>query len=447
LPLTAASLASAIMGLEPLVPRRGGASGEAGGLGVEVLGDDVGAVVGAGVAGLAVARELRRHGVKAVVFDSGGVAGGFYRFFRGMDPGLDRALGAAGDVAVIGASYIGLYDEGHAFLAGDRLYVARGPVVYAGGSEAPPPVALNNDLPGIVSASYGLEIVSELGYRPRRAVVLGYGYWAPRVADKLAEKGVDTVLVAGPGSLAVEPERAEVVEAGSVKGFLGRDRVEGLVLGNGDVLEADMVVSALGEYPDANPVYASGYRARVRQGCWRVAPEPPGPGVEPGSVAGLVPAGSVLGLEEPGAVMASAEYAAALAARWLGAVRENDVEASYAALMDALRGTTRLCPRASRPPVWLSGSVEGLQFIDLDEDILLYHVYSAYTKGYQVMEVLKRVTGLGTGSDQGRFSAASAALILAAVSGRDPGDIGVFRSRPPHTAPSVDLLASAPLEW
>ncbi|BEP17372.1 hypothetical protein PYJP_07240 [Pyrofollis japonicus] len=447
LPLTAASLAASIMGLEPLVPGGTVAGVEEGKeLRVEVLEDTV-AVVGAGVAGLLVARRLRGLGVRAVVFENSGRVGGFYRFFRGMDPGLDKVLEEAKDIPIVKASYIGFYDEGHAFLAGDTLYVTRGPVIYAGGGETPPPVTVNNDLPGIVSASYGLEIVSELGYRPRRAVVLGYGYWAPRVADKLAETGVETRLVAPRGGLAGEPEKAELVEADTVEGFLGVERVEGLVLGGGEEIATDMVLSALGEYPDANPVYAAGYRPVFLARCWRFAPEAPEPGTPMEAVGGLVPAGSVLGYEDLEAVKASAEYAAVLAARWLGAAGEADAEHYYGLLREALASAEKGCATASRPPVWLSGRVEGLQFVDMDEDILLYHAYSAFTKGYQVMELLKRSTGLGTGSDQGRFSAASTAMILAAISGRDPLSIGVFRARPPHSAPSLDLLARIPLEW
>ena len=441
-PLRSVSLSLSLSGLEPLErmpPRRAGRAT------VEPLGDRV-AVVGDDVAAVLVAAKLSEYGVKSIVFArSRSVLGGFYRFLQGLNRDVDMALRR--EVAIVEGEYIGYYDEGHALLSCSKLYLSRGPLVYAGGGEAPPPIAVSNDLPGIVSAEYGLELVYSLGFRPRRVAVLGYGCLASIVADRFASAGIETVLVSFRGGVVGRPERAELVEAEGVKGFYGADHVEGLVLSNGEKIAADMVVSILGFYPDANPAYAAGYKPLYVAECHRFIPEPPPPNPEALKSRGmLLVAGSVQGFEWLEAVVASANYAAALTARLLGRAGEGDVEHYYSELKRAMGLSAKCCPKVGRPPVWLSGRLEGLQFIDFDEDILLYHVYRAWMAGFRGMEMLKRATGLGTGPEQGRFSAVTAAAILASVAGVDAGRIGVFRARPPHNLPPVSVLASIPLE-
>lgn len=439
IPLSSTLLATSVLGLEPYV---GSVSNDSGELRVETVSDRV-VVVGSSLGGVVAANELRRAGIRVLVISNGvrdvygllglGEEGEYLKQLAGIEP--------------VDGYYVGLYDEGHAFVASDTLYVTRGPVVYAAGAEQPPPIALNNDLPGIVSANYGAEIVAELGYRPRRVVVLGYGYLAPRVADWLASRGVETRLVALKGAVPEKPEKAELVETRGVKGFAGENRVEAVVLEDGERLEADMVVSALGIYPDSPPVYAAGYPPIYVGDCYRFVPELPGPGTDIAERGYLVAAGMAIGYEWLDAVIASARYAAALVAYSMKRIGEGDVEHFYSELREALGKRAKYCPRVSRPPIWLSGEISGLQFIDLDEDLVLYHVYSAWSKGYRTMETLKRATGLGTGSDQGRFSAASSAIILSAISGIDASEIGLFRPRPPYFAPEASLLARAPTEW
>ncbi len=439
MPLSSTLLATKILGLEPYL---GEDNAEAGELRLESISERV-VVIGAGLGGLVAAEELHRAGIKTVIMDYS--RGTRHIHYLLGDDEARRIIGKLGN-EVVPARYIGRYDEGHAFLFSDALYITRGPVIYAMGGEAPPPVTVNNDLPGIVSASYGLELVGRLGYRPRRVVVLGYGYFAPRVADWFAERGVEARLVALKGSLPERPERAEFVEAERVEGFLGAERVEAVIV-DGERFSADMVVSALGIYPDSPPVYAAGYRPVYLGTCYRFVPEVPEPSTSLEDHGGLVAAGIAAGYEWLEAVKASARYAAALVAHAMGKVSESDVEHYYQELRRAIDKQTKYCPEISRPPVWLSGEIGGLQLIDLDEDLALYHIYSAWSKGYKRMEMLKRVTGLGTGPDQGRFSATTAAIILAAMSGADPSEIGIFRPRPPYFVPEAHLLAKAPTEW
>ncbi len=399
-------------------------------------------IVGGGYAGIVSALELSRYNVKSIIVDYNGTLGGFLKYVNQDIIEINNLSDKARDVvSVVRGSYMGFYDEGHAILASDGLYITHGPVIYAGGGEPPPPVTVNNDLPGIVSAYYGLEILHRTSFRPRKVAVIGYGYWASYVADTIANKGIETYLISVRGAIkkGYRPEKAQFIESKSIRGFYGGKRVHGILLGDGSRLEADMVLSALGEYPDAHPLYGVGYAPIYRKGCWVFGVNPPAPGE---SVNGnIVPAGSVLGYEDPHVVEASAKYAATLVAYLLGSASEQDLEHYYSELLEALKKAELSCLEVSRPPVWLSGSISGLQFIDFDEDILLQHVYNVWVKGYRRMEMLKRFTGLGTGAEQGRFSAVSTALILASLEGIDPPTIGLFRARPPYSNPEVDVLA------
>lgn len=399
-------------------------------------------IVGGGYAGMVTALELSKYNIKSIIVDYSGTLGGFLRYVNQDMVDINNMIDKAQDVVpVVKGSYIGFYDEGHAILASDGVYITRGPIVYAGGGESPPPVTVNNDLPGIVSAYYGLEILEQTSFRPRRVAVIGYGYWAPYVADTIASKGIETYLISVGGTTegGYRPEKAQLIESKSIKGFHGGEKIHGILLGDGDRLEVDMVLSALGEYPDAHPLYGVGYMPVYREKCWVFGVNPPTPG---GDVGGnIVPAGSVLGYEDLRVVEASAKYAAALVAYMLGLASEQDLEHYYSELREAVKKAESSCLEASRPPVWLSESISGLQFIDLDEDILLQHVYSVWAKGYKRMEMLKRFTGLGTSAEQGRFSAVSASLILASLEGVDPSTIGLFRARPPYSNPEVSVLA------
>ncbi|WP_153801370.1 FAD-dependent oxidoreductase [Hyperthermus butylicus] len=407
-------------------------------------------VIGAGVAGLAAAAKSAEYGVKVVLAEATSVLGGFVRLLGGEASEaarrLVKAVERSGRVKILtGASYIGLYDEGHAVVASDSILLARRgiPVVYAAGSEAPPPLAIGNDLPGVVSASYLLELV-EAGYRPRSIAVIGAGPWAMEVAEALAEKVEKVYVVARREQLVRDaPGRVEVVEAGEVV-FQGRGRLDEVPV-DGRHLRVEAAASAVSEYPNALAAYAAGYRATYCSSVGTIVPEPVRP--EPGWLedrSWLIPAGSAAGDYELEAALAGGELAGAIAAWRLGRASEEDVKAAY----QAYRRVSRIAgcspdstDVATRPPVLLSSSVKGLQFVDLDEDIVLGDVIEAWERGYHGMELLKRATGLGTGLEQGRFSAVTAALILSHLYRVPVNSIGVFRARPPLSLPQVSLLA------
>ncbi len=413
---------------------------------VEELGsEDSVIVVGGGLAGVAASLEASRYGLRVLLVEHGDRIGGFLGLLGGEHSerlrSLESSLSRAGVRVLTGSSYIGYYDEGHAVVRGSTVIVARrAPLVYAGGSESPPPVTIGNDLPGVVSAQYILDLVSR-GYKPRRVAVVGDGWWGTEVAERLARLGTRVYLVARRPS---PTNSVEAVEAGEVA-IKGSGRVEWLEV-DGASISVDWVVSAVDEYPDASPVYSAGYRPRFYPGPGCVGPEP--------LVAefewllerkALVPAGSAMCERDLEAVEASGVLAGTIAAWLAGRAREEDVAAAMEEYeRRSGRGSPSSVAHAEEPGAWLSGGISGLQYVDLEEDVTLADLLEAWDKGYRGMEKIKRVTGLGTGLEQGRFSAVTATLILSHIYKVPVERIGLFRARPPHSVPEVSVIGGEP---
>jgi len=433
--------AQRMVGLEPLPASRAQADRVSPAEVVEVEAQGRVLVVGGGLAGIRAALEAARHGLRVILVEQFRRLGGFLRLVGGEHARrvseLESLASRARVTVLDDSTYIGYYDEGHAVLSGSRVLVARKiPVVYAGGSEAPPPLTTGNDLPGLVSSQYALEL-SSLGYTPRRAAVIGDGPWALEVAEALAGRGSRVYIVSRkPPPTA----RAEPVESSSVE-LAGSGRVE-KVRTSERTIEVDLAVSAVDEYPDASPVYGAGYRPAFYPSLECFGPEPLRADFSWILDRALViPAGSSTCENSVEAVEASGALAGAMAAWISGKASEEDV----AAAMDEYeRHSSRGAPSshaiAGRPRAWVSAGVGGLQYVDLEEDITLADLLEAWDRGYNSMEKIKRATGLGTGLDQGRFSAVTAALVLSHVKGVPAESIGLFKSRPPHTLLDVGLL-------
>jgi sarcosine oxidase subunit beta len=65
------------------------------------------------------------------------------------------------------------------------------------------------------------------------------------------------------------------------------------------------------------------------------------------------------------------------------------------------------------------------------EDVTARDVERAVATGFSDLEEVKRYTGFGTGPCQGKECLRTVALALARVTGREPGALLPFTSRPP----------------
>ena len=406
------------------------------------IGDKV-VIVGAGLAGLIASLKLSEFGIGSIVVDLKEKLGGFLSTFEEINiyeglSDLVQKVTSSNKIKIVKGKYIGSYEEGKYIVAENKIVevAPEVPLIYSGGSEAPPPVTRNNDLPGVISASYCLELLSSGAFRPSKVAVIGSNSWAVSVAEELSLRGIRTYLISIK-KISKEVKNAEIIESDSIS-FEGDTRVR-YVKTSSKRIEVDAVVSAIEEYSVAMPLYAVGYEPCLNsRGI--IAPLFKPDLIEERDL--IIPAGSVLGLNSVEFSIKSGECAAALAAKKMGKADESDVKSYCNEVLKTLDNSYRCSSSLSeRPEVWISGEIEGLQFVDIDEDITLNDVIEAWEKGYRDMESIKRATGLGTGLDQGLFSAQSSILILSFLYKTSPITLGLFRSRPPHSLPQTLSLS------
>ena len=75
------------------------------------------------------------------------------------------------------------------------------------------------------------------------------------------------------------------------------------------------------------------------------------------------------------------------------------------------------------------------------EDVTASDIERAVATGFADLEEVKRYTGFGTGPCQGKECQRNVALLLAQITGRAPGDVAPFTSRPPLTPTALKLFA------
>lgn len=120
------------------------------------------------------------------------------------------------------------------------------------------------------------KIFNRVAQKPANAVVIGGGFIGVEIAENLIHKGIKTSIVeAAPQLLApLDPEMATMVAKEMVKNkvelHLGASAQEitesAVVLSNGDVLPAEMIVLAIGVRPDVKLAKEAGLRIGTRGG-------------------------------------------------------------------------------------------------------------------------------------------------------------------------------------
>jgi methylglutamate dehydrogenase subunit C len=86
-------------------------------------------------------------------------------------------------------------------------------------------------------------------------------------------------------------------------------------------------------------------------------------------------------------------------------------------------------------------SDENRQFVDFQNDVTVADLRQSLEEGFTDIEHVKRYTTLGVGTDQGRIGAVLGAAILAELSGREVGQVGQFRARPPYQPVTLKTVA------
>lgn len=98
---------------------------------------------------------------------------------------------------------------------------------------------------------------------------------------------------------------------------------------------------------------------------------------------------------------------------------------------------------ATPQPIQIPNPTKGKAFVDLQNDVTLEDVAQATQEGYDDIELAKRYTTLGMGTDQGKTSWTNGILALSDITGRKTEDIGHTTYRPPYSPVSIGALIGA----
>jgi len=104
-------------------------------------------------------------------------------------------------------------------------------------------------------------------------------------------------------------------------------------------------------------------------------------------------------------------------------------------------GTPPGLPDVSARPAHHDGPAQ--VFVDLQNDVTRKDLELALREGYDHVELAKRYTTLGMGTDQGKTSWSNAILEISRITGSDPATTGHTSFRPPCSPVSLGALAGA----
>jgi methylglutamate dehydrogenase subunit C len=423
-------------------------------------------VVGAGPAGLVAALDAARGGLRVVLADEGALAGGHLLSETLTVDGQSGAAWAAAMVAELAGlphvrlltrtTVFGRFDDGehgaiervtdhlpdhlpHAApgLPRQRLWkiVAKRTLLATGATERPI-VFDGNDRPGVMLASAVSTYLNRYGVAPgRRAVVFTTSDSGWQTAGDLLAAGVAVQAVIDARTAAPDVLTAPVRGAGvpvlmggqvvAAKGAPLRHVIARDAQGGQHRFAADLLAVAGGWNPQVGLAAHLGHKPVWREDIAAYALGQ-GPGERPRDLAVAGAADGALGLS---AALASARRAVVEAGAGLG------VDLAAAPL-----------PRVEERPhgvgaLWASGPCRGKAFVDFQHDVTAQDVDLAVREGFTSVEHLKRYTTLGMATDQGRVGQVNGHGLLAAATGRTPGEVGTIRARPPLVPVAIGAFA------
>jgi sarcosine oxidase, subunit alpha len=419
------------------------------------------AVIGGGPAGLAAAAEAAKSGGEVILIEENAQLGGSLTYARFDAAGrrgakqaaeLTAALQSAGNIRVMtDTTCTGLFsDNWLALVKGNRFYKLRAKsVIIATGSLEQPAVFRHNDLPGVMMGSAAQRLIRHYGVRPgRRAVVLtansdGYG-----VALDLAEARVQVQAVV---DLRTDTGTSETVTAVNdlhipimtgctvsetmhspgkhhlTGALISRITGEGTCERGARILECDLLCMSVGYTPTSHLLHhlSAKFAYNKSTAMFEAVSLPPH----------AVAAGSIAGAYNLDAVIQDGRRAGWQAARDAG-LKTSDEPAAPVARGNL--GVTHPWPIFSHP--------KGKDFVDFDEDLQVKDLKNGAADGYDDIELLKRYSTVGMGPSQGKYSAVTAARVLAKETGRDLASLSVTTQRPPFVPEKIGLLGGRVFE-
>src|SRR6266404_4407151 len=323
-------------------------------------------------------------------------------------------------------------------------------VVLATGAHERPLVFRNNDRPGVMLAQAVSTYLHAYGVRcGRRAVVFTNHDAAYRTALDLHAAGVDVTAVidarpggAGAARDAVRAQGIEVKTGAVVVDTSGSRRLNAVsvmrydgrsVQGAAQTLACDLLAVSGGFSPVVHLHAQAGGRPRWDETACCFVPGPP-----------------VQAERSAGACNGSLPLGDALAQGW----NAGHEAASAAGLSAAAVGTRapasepeggRVEPLAALWQVpWPARAAKA--FVDFQNDVTAADIALASREGYSSIELVKRYTAVGFGTDQGKLANVNAMAIAAQASGRSIAQTGTTTYRPNYTPVTFGAIAGREID-
>lgn len=388
-------------------------------------------VIGSGPAGLSAALTAAQAGATTVLLDQdqalGGsllASGGQVQGFPAHDWAEDalEALQTLSNVTVMpGTLAFGHYDHGLVQAVEMRpagsttkaiLWKIRARrVLLAAGAIERPVVFPGNDRPGVMLAGALRTYLRRFAVAPGQRAVIA-------VADPTERADTAAALRAAGIEIA-----AELPSGAKLLGTRGKTRVTGLTWRGPDGRKqhspCDLIAMSAGWMPTAHLLAQKGERLSFNPDTQSLLPPAPTDILRP--IGG---ARGVLGTQD--------------------CITDGKAAAHQAmAELEMHKHLNLPRPAPSPAPETPFQAGKGKAFIDLQNDVTRDDVALAQREGYRDVELTKRYTTLGMGTDQGKTSWTNGVIEIAALTGQNPAQIGHTTYRPPYSPVPIGALVGA----
>jgi sarcosine oxidase subunit alpha len=387
-------------------------------------------IVGSGPAGLAAALEAADSDLSVILLEQDAVPGGSSLWEQIDIDGLpatqwrEQALSSIASAnncrIMCNTLAYGLYDHGRVMAlqsyAGDvdsiswRLRARR--VLLACGATQRPLVFPDNDRPGIMLAAAVRQYIHRYAVAPGRRAMLAIADPSER---ELTRQALRQAGIGIAGELGADE---------SIGATRGRKRLRGITClaagGGRRDIDCDLLCMSAGWNPNAQLGAQLGDRLQFERAANALRPKP--------QIGLALFSGACRGIAHGDDCARDGRLQARRALAQLLGLAQDDSEPLE-------------IPVAAARPGYHDG--RGKAFVDLQNDVTRADLELAVGEGYDHVELAKRYTTLGMGTDQGKTGWSNAILEISRLTGASPAETGHTTFRPPYSPVSLGALAGA----